>query len=231
MRIAFVGDSLTAGRPGSSYFEMLCNRLPNDTLINLGRGNDTVVSLRRRLAGLSFDEPFDVAFLWVGVNDISARASRLYRAFHTMLGQRRARGIGEFRACYRSILDLLCQNAGRVIAVSPALRGEDPGNGWADRLEATSRAIQEIAAYYEGVEFLDLRAAFAQRLTGKQISDYVPRSPLHVVRDALTLRSNEQIDRESAERGLHLTLDGLHLNSAGAALVAETFLNRIDGQR
>ncbi len=231
MNIAFVGDSLTAGRPGSSYFKILCERLPDDTLVNLGRGNDTAVSLHRRLAGWQFDEPLDIIFLWIGVNDISARESWPYHAFHTMLGQRRARGIDEFRACYRSILDLLCQNTGRVIAASPALRGEDLGSDWAGQLEALSHAIEEMAAFYEGVEFLDLRTVFAQGLAGKRISNYVPRSPLHVAWDALTLRSDEQIDRRAGERGLHLTLDGLHLNSAGAALVAETFLNRIDGQR
>ena len=45
MRIAFFGDSLTSGVPGSSYFAILRDRFPDDTLLNFGKGNDTVVSL------------------------------------------------------------------------------------------------------------------------------------------------------------------------------------------
>jgi lysophospholipase L1-like esterase len=45
--------------------------------------------------------------------------------------------------------------------------------------------------------------------------------------DALTLRTDAQIDAKAAERGLHLTLDGVHLNSTGARLVAEEFAQAI----
>ena len=45
-----VGDSLTAGIPGSSYLAILRKKLPDHTLIDLGRGNDTVISLYRRIA-------------------------------------------------------------------------------------------------------------------------------------------------------------------------------------
>jgi hypothetical protein len=45
MRIAFFGDSLTSGVPGSSYVAILRERSPDDTLVNNGKGNDTVVSL------------------------------------------------------------------------------------------------------------------------------------------------------------------------------------------
>ena len=39
--------------------------------------------------------------------------------------------------------------------------------------------------------------------------------------DAVTLRTDGQIDTKAAERGLQVTLDGVHLNSTGARLVAE----------
>ena len=41
--------------------------------------------------------------------------------------------------------------------------------------------------------------------------------------DILTLWSDAQVDKKSAERGLHLTLDGVHLNSTGAEIVADMF--------
>jgi lysophospholipase L1-like esterase len=227
MRIAFVGDSLTEGRPGSSYFAMLRERLPEHTLVNLGRGNDTTVSLYRRLARQRFDEPFDLAFLWVGVNDVRGASPRSFELINVLLSKPRSQSHDEFRAYYQATLELLCRNAHRVIAVPPLLKGEDVTNPWNRELEVLARVIEELTSHYERAEYLDLRRVFVQRLAGRRIKSYLPRSVIRVALDALTLRSDEQIDRQAAERGLHVTLDGIHLNSVGARMVAEMFLEAI----
>ncbi len=227
MRIAFFGDSLTVGLPGSSYVALLRERFPDDTLVNLGRGNDTVVSLYQRIVALRFDEAFDLAFLWVGVNDLPAKTTRLYRAANTLAGQRRSRDLAEFRAYYEATLDLLCRTAHRVTTVSPALRGEDLGNRSNRQLGALSNTIEDLTSQCERAEYLDLRPVFAQELATKSISNYVPKSAIRVVLDAVTLRNPVQIDSKAAQRGLHVTLDGLHLNAAGAEIVADAFSNII----
>jgi lysophospholipase L1-like esterase len=53
------------------------------------------------------------------------------------------------------------------------------------------------------------------------------KNPLRVLLDTLILRTDEQIDGKATERGLHLTLDGVHLNSAGARLVADALVEVI----
>ena len=231
MRIAFFGDSLTLGLPGSSYIAILREQFPDDTLLNFGKANDTVVSLCRRISALQFDEPLDLAFLWIGVNDVPRRDWWAYRAFNRLIGQRRARDVDEFRACYRAALDFLCSNARRVIAAPPVLRGEHLESHLNRRLAVLAGLIQEVTAEYERAEFLDLRAAFARALAGRPISDHVSRNPFRVLLDALTLRTDEQIDAKAVERGLYLTLDGVHLNSAGAGLVAEAFARPIEEKR
>ncbi len=45
--------------------------------------------------------------------------------------------------------------------------------------------------------------------------------------DALMLRSQIRVDHVAAERGLYVTLDGVHLNSAGAQLVADAFMRAL----
>jgi lysophospholipase L1-like esterase len=228
MRIAFFGDSLTSGVPGSSYFAILEDKLPDHTLFNFGKGNDTVVSLHRRIAKLQFDEPFDLAFLWIGVNDVTRQASWLSQSFNTLLGQRGAADLDEFRQIYQSTLDFLDDHAQRIIAVSPSIKGEDLHNRWNHHLSILSSAIADMADELEQVQFLDLGPTFAQELVDRPISDYVPRNPGRVILDGLLLWSDEQIDQRATARGLHLTLDGLHLNSVGAQLVAETFLTAIE---
>jgi hypothetical protein len=127
MRVAFVGDSLTAGVPGSSYLAALHQRLPGHTLVNLGWPNDTVISLRRRIARHRFVEPVDLAFLWVGINDVGRHASWFHAVYSILRRRRRARHLDEFRDCYRETLAFLGRVAGRVIAVAPLLKGEDLG--------------------------------------------------------------------------------------------------------
>ncbi len=227
MRIAFIGDSLTEGRPGCSYVAILRERLPGHTLINLGEGNDTAVSLYRRLVRARFGEPFDIAFLWVGVNDLPGAVRWPFRLANALLRKPRSKDAEEFRRYYRATLDLVGGAARRVVAVAPLLKGEDVGNPWNRELEVLASIVEELAQRREQVEYLDLRPAFAARLAGRSISDYLPRSVVRVALDALTLRSREQVDRKAAQRGLHVTLDGIHLNGAGADIVAEMFLKTI----
>jgi lysophospholipase L1-like esterase len=231
MRIAFFGDSLTSGVPGCSYIAILRERFPDDGLLNFGKGNDTVVSLYRRILSMRFDKPFDMAFLWIGVNDVLWTDRRPYRAFHTLLAQRRARDRDEFGAYFRATLGLLCDRAGRVIVVPPVLKGEDLDNPWNRRLRELARLIEDITAECDAAEFLDLQTAFARELPARPGRERIPRNPLRVVLDALTLRTDGQIDAKAAERGLRLTLDGVHLNSAGAKLVAEEFKAVIHNHR
>jgi lysophospholipase L1-like esterase len=223
MRIGFFGDSLTSGVPGSSYLTILRERFPDDTLLNLGRGNDTVISLYRRISAMQFGKPLDVAVLWIGVNDVLQTDRWPYRAFHTLLAQRRATDMDEFRSCLRATLKLLCEVAGHVIVAPPALKGENLENPWNRRLADLAELIKDITTDCDRAEFLDLQAAFAQELAARQGSDHVLKNPLRVLLDALILRTDAQVDGKAAERGLHLTLDGVHLNSAGAKLVAGEF--------
>jgi lysophospholipase L1-like esterase len=209
--------------PGSSYVDMLRERFPDDTLLNLGKGNDTVVSLYRRVSAMRFDQPLDLAFLWIGVNDVPLTDGWTSRAFHTLLAQRRARDMDEFRSCHRATLNLLCETAGHVIVAPPALKGENPENPWNRRLADLARLIEDVTAGCDRAEFLDLQATFARALAARPSSEHLPRNPFRVLLDALTLTTDLQIDAKATERGLNLTLDGVHLNSAGARLVAEEF--------
>jgi lysophospholipase L1-like esterase len=230
MRIAFWGDSLTEGFPGCSYLAMLAEQLPEHTLINRGRGGDTVKSLYRRLARSRPEESYDLAFLWVGVNDVAAANALLFRVAKTCLRQPPARDMAEFRSYYQASLDTLCRRAQRVITVSPLLKGEDARGAANVRIGALADVIAEIAAGCAQAEYLDVRSVIIEALSQQRISPYGPSKPLRAGLDILTLRTDQKIDRAAARRGLHYTLDGLHLNSAGARIVSRMLLQRITAQ-
>jgi lysophospholipase L1-like esterase len=228
MNIACYGDSLTAGIPGVSYVDILRQRWPQHTLLNYGRIDETVISLYWRITRQHLLMPVDVACLWIGTNDAIAVRSRAAAIYRMIRRQPQAQDAGEFQTYYRAILELLHAHAGQVVTASPLCIGEElssPANQIVVRL---SNVISQVSASYTNVRYLDLHAILGAKLAGKPISTYRAGSVSRVMLDALMLRSQMRIDRVAVRRGLHVTLDGVHLNSAGAQLVADAFMQALE---
>jgi len=227
MKIAFYGDSLTEGIPGVSTLRVLAKQLPEHELLNYGKGGDTVISLFRRIVQQPPHEPVDIAFLWIGVNDVFSTITFAHSMLKRLMRQPRVRDHAAFRDLYDRTLTLLRERAKSVVTVSPLLTGEDLSNPWNHELAELCEIVSSASTGFGNVHHLDLRARFSEALAGKTVSDYVAKSLRHIVRDAMALRTPDQVDAASSDRGLHLTLDGVHLNSAGAELAADAFLKAI----
>lgn len=221
MRIAFYGDSLTAGSPGVSFFQALEAMLAEDDLSNHGKVGDTVISLYRRIAQDRLRAPADVAVLWVGVNDVLARVSHTHMALKQLLRQPPARDHAEFRDYYQRIIKLLRKNTRSILAISPFLIGEDLTNPWNRALDDLCGIVASVSTPFDNVHYVDLRKRLSARLTSRRSSKYIPKSITVIAFEALFLRTPDQVDRAASRRGLHLTLDGVHLNSVGAHAIAE----------
>ncbi|MBU4253590.1 MAG: SGNH/GDSL hydrolase family protein [Acidobacteria bacterium] len=224
MRIAFFGDSLTAGVPGASFFQLVRERLPGDELINYGKGGDTVISLYRRVRRLPV-ERMDIAFLWIGVNDVLVRVSPTYPLLKILRGQLWAAGTASFVLHYERLVDWLEERSSLVLAVSPLLIGEDADNRWNQRLETMSHRIEELCCGRTNTRYVDLRRIFLSRLQEKTASPYVPRSAWALLKSALFPVFPEA--ESGSDHGLHYTIDGIHLNREGAGLVAARFVDEI----
>lgn len=83
--------------------------------------------------------------------------------------------------------------------------------------------IQSLSNKYENVSFLDMHSIFDQHLSKERSSDYIGTKVFRVMLDVLFYKNPTSIDRLSKKRGLHLTLDGIHLNSKGSSIVAEEY--------
>ena len=110
MKIAFWGDSLTEGRPGSSYFNNLAARLPDHDLVNYGRGGDTAISLHKRILRMEPLEPVDMAFLWIGTNDVFLGLSFSLRVIGFLRRMPTSRDNVEFKEYLISIIKLFSKS-------------------------------------------------------------------------------------------------------------------------
>lgn len=153
MNIAFLGDSLTEGRPGASYYDLLRMSLPGHELFNLGRAGDRVTDLETRLRDSGMPT-VDLAFVWIGIND----------AFDDD-------DLASARLAFDRLLSFVRPHAGSCVCVLPLLPDDDlsggeaayPGYDWrqvAKRAQVMAAFISEVAAGREATRLLDLRPAF-----------------------------------------------------------------------
>ncbi|WBW96314.1 SGNH/GDSL hydrolase family protein [Oceanirhabdus sp. W0125-5] len=229
MRILFIGDSITEGIPGASYFEILKDRLIDHQLINLGKGGDTVLSLNERVKKIHLEADIDLIFLFVGVNDIFVKVSKSYPIIKKVSKQPWAKNKEEFRYFFNNTLEYLSDKANKIVVVPPLLIGEDISNVWNVELKSFIEEIRDISKTFNNIEYLDIREEFINYLEGKSISNYIPKSATRVLMDVITLKTTEKVDDKASKRGLHLTLDGVHPNSCGAKLIAECIEDFIKG--
>ena len=210
-----------------SYFDILKEKLPQHDLINSGRGGDTVISLYPRIKKLSISGTYDVAFLWVGVNDVFVHVSCKFPITKLLFNQRWTKNIDDFINRYQRLLETITYNAKKTFVVSPSIIGEDIHNKWNKRLGELSVEIEALAAKYENVEYIDIRKDFISTLSSKKSSPFIPHGIIVDIITAYLLNDPERVERKSKNRELYLTLDGVHLNNVGAHMVAKIFLHHI----
>lgn len=240
--IAFWGDSLTEGYPGVAYLDRLKAQLPQHTLLNYGKGGDTVRSLYARAKRAQARQPqnlrADAVVLWLGVNDVLPDLASFYPPMKRLVGQPWAKSEAEFREFYRRLIELFHPHCRLLWTVAPLFIGEDMENQWHRCLESQARLIAEVSEAQSSsgpeVRFLDMRAVFKHEFSklgarrAEIVSQFLPVSPMKAAWDMFFYRTAARADRRAEERGLFFTMDGVHLNSRGAAKVAGAFRGALE---
>lgn len=214
MKIIFIGDSLTEGTVGASFFNNLKKKLPKHKLINFGRNGDTTFSLYQRINVIKYYEPMDLTFLWVGTNDIFFNMN--YENYHE-----------EFKNNYLKILDRLIGKAEKIITVSPIYLGDERDFQWHNEQRKLSKIIKKLSEIYADVEYLDIQEIFYLLLNSKDSPKKNIKNLNSRILDDLLLKYSESIENNSIPKMLIFTIDGVHLKDLGAQVVADVFLNFI----
>lgn len=221
MRIAFFGDSITVGIPGASYVRILHQRLPQHTFGNYSKINATPLSLYHHVKDAI--RPADMAFIFVGVNDLLVERSWLF----SHIRRQWAHNDDEFLDHYRLLLNTVAICTQKVIAISPLFIGEDFDSLWQEHLGKRSEIIAQVTTHFPNTVYLDVRSRFMHELKCKPVVSGISQGLRQSIWDGLTLHTDAAITRVSVSRHLHYTLDGVHLNVAGAQIVAEACLEVI----
>lgn len=236
----FAGDSLTEGTYGESYVERVARSLYQGwaglegEVINAGRGGDTVLALLDRIDAPLRDHRPDWVILAIGSNDVwipwlsshSVGWWLWFRYRQFKAGQRPATDLDQFAAAYRALIDKARQVSARVLACTVSPLGERLSSPLNRRLARLNGVIKHVAAECQ-VPVADVWQAFVEELaTVPHPSNYVLGEWLFAWLDRQHLKGSSP-DEVSRRRRLHLTFDGVHLNSRGADLWANTVLNAL----
>ena len=186
-----------------------------------------MISLYQRIKKLNISETYDIAFLWVGVNDVFVHVSWKFPITRLLFNQRWTKNIDDFINRYKRILETITYNTKKIFVVSPSIIGEDIHNKWNKKLGELSWEIKALASKYENVEYIDVRKDFISTLSSKKYSNFLPYRIIVDIILAYLLNNSERVERKSKNRQLYLTLDGVHLNNVGAHMIAEIFLHQI----
>ena len=228
-RILLWGDSLIEGKPGVAFTSFLSESLPELCLVNRGRGGDTALSLLRRLKGdpvPEMREQYEIAILWVGVNDVFADLVPGYGLWKSAIRQPPTRNPDSFAGIYRSILEILRRHARNIIVLPPLFVGEDPSRGLNRKLIQLGDLISAMAEKTPDCRFVDLRISLP--LARHYPSSFLPVNPWSKLATAFGRIEDDDYDRAAERRGLRWTYDGVHFNTAGAREVSRVLAMEIE---
>lgn len=221
--VACAGASVTLGRMSESYVALLEARLGQRfQFANAGRNGDLAYNLLQRIDPVVALRP-DVVILQIGTNDVNASLSpELAERYRSLKKLPRTPDREFYRESLVALVRRLRQGTpARVAMLSLPLIGEDLASAENERVRSYNEVLRELAAA-EGATYLPLHEAMADRVRAAGPYVSAPFANRQIV-EAMAQRYllGRSYDQVGARYGYRLLSDGLHLNGAGAAIVAD----------
>jgi len=230
MKILFAGDSLTRGNVGASYVSLLTADLRLTLIKNIGSNGDTMNAIADSvLKHLRRSGPYDYIILQGGANDLllpefgkrgglfgAAARSQYKKDLKPCVDA--AEYYRLLRHTFREIQEL---KKGRLVFITMSCLGEDLLSPLNKSLRAFNAAARRSAEESD-VQLADVEFPFRSQLQSGNTASYLIDSFWSVTLfDRLFSLTASGRSYLSRKRGLKLTIDGAHLNDAGAVITKD----------
>ncbi len=224
--VVFMGDSLTHGRIGVNYVDLIEDQLKGKDIefINAGKNSELAWNLLQRVEDVIDCDP-DVVTILVGTNDANASMVRsTWNDYVKRMKLPREPDIDWFRDSLTSLVDKLkTATSARIALISIPTIGEDSNDPAFSTSSRYSKIVYDVAEE-TGVVYLPLHEMMAEHLQGRTTSaaytfeKYFGGILKGIISHYLLRKKWDSIAKTS---GFSLHVDYLHLNSAGAKMVAD----------
>ena len=234
MKVLFIGDSITRGTQGVDWIKMIEKDHPYWTLENVGINGETMKKLSARLKiHLKDNSNYDVIVFQSGTNDILLPMFR-HRGFWFRQAYRQQIKSGnipsspkEFEIVLKHSIEYIQKYSGAQIilptlgCINEHLLAETNA-----KLFSFNSIIKKIAKEYNCI-LVDISESFQNELSHKRTRDYCADNFSNTAFLDLITCNLGMADKLSNKRKLHLTTDGIHLNSKGAKIFKDKIENAI----
>jgi len=230
MKIICTGDSLTRAQVSTDYVAMLRSRLPHADILNAGVNYEPSSVLASRIAGLAAQHPALVTVL-IGTNDMRALLSDGDRDSLRKRWNLTADPTPEaYRTNLTAIVETIRRHSpARIALLSPPVIGEELGSAPV-RLAGEFAGIVHKVAADQAVAYLPVYERMTALLehSGKQpATSFRPGRWLASTAAMQHFVLRRGFDAIAHRRGLQLTTDTIHLNTAGATVIADLIADHV----
>ena len=219
-RILFVGDSITEGKIGIGYVDIIQRNFPEFQCQNYGRGGDTLSGIFTRLFKIlkADTEYYDVLVIEAGHNDLFLPYVKSKWKFTSI---RKVTPLNKIESVYNNGLEMVgLLSKAKIILTTLSCLGEDFSSQINQKRRFINDKIKEIGSKHEAY-LADVSSVF-DKILRKSFSSYnLIDHPLNMVLDYFRSKRTNLVEKICKKRGLVLTIDGGHLNSKGAMIYAK----------
>ena len=223
MNILFIGDSLIKGTVGVNWVKWLATKNPGWTVENAGENGATLSQIKSGLDKKLEKATYDIIFFEGGLNDLLLPALKqkgfLFGLANRLSGKSEPlhEKPADFEKAYRAAIDDIKNKTGATIILSTlGCISENLEFDLNKKRCAYNDVIRDVAIE-TGCGLVDAGALFDGYLRRCRTKDYFMESFWNAAcLDKFQCSVMNCPDHLSKKRGLHLTIDGVHLNSRGA---------------
>ena len=218
-KILFIGDSITEGKIGIGYVDIIQHYFPEFQCLNYGRGGDTISEIFTRLLKIlkTHTENYDIIVIEAGHNDLFLPYVKKKWNFTSI---RKVTPLNKIKDFYdKGLRTISLHSKAKIIITTLSCLGEDVSSPLNQKRKLVNDQIKEVGSKH-GAYIADV-SSFFDKILRRSISTYnLMDHPLNLFFDYFRSKKRNWVEKISRKRQLVLTIDGGHLNSKGAIIYA-----------
>jgi len=224
--VVFLGDSITHGRIGVDYVEIIKGQLESEQieLINAGINSELAWNNLQRVDEVIQCEP-DIVTVLIGTNDANASMNeKTMKSYVRRMKLPRNPDNDWYKECLRSlVMKIKTETSAKIALLSIPTIGEDSSHPAFTKSTEISQIVHDVTEELD-VTYLPLHEKMIEFLQDKPVSAKYPYEKYFIgiikgiINHFLLRKSWDSIARNS---GFALHVDYLHLNTDGARMIAD----------
>lgn len=223
MKILFIGDSLVKGTIGVNWVKWLASKNPGWEVENAGMNGETLAQIKSRLEKKLEQSSYDMILFEAGLNDLLAPEMStkgfLFRQKFTRIISEVYDKPDAFEKAYRAAIESIKHKTHATVIIATLGCMNENLELPINKKRCVYNSIIRDIAIETGCGLVDAGALFDGYLRRCRTRDYLMKGFWNTAYfDRFQCSVMGCPDYLSKKRGLHLTIDGVHLNSRGANL-------------